>query len=219
VAKAKVATLLSAATVAEMSAWGDFVRSDAAFKDKDTWHYTNFDSGLLEEDFKEMAVLQNSGENVYRTGWLIEGLKRNPNDTIALKLLIHFVQDLHCPMHLARPDDKGGNSVRIRWFGQNANLHSLWDSRLIDSQNMSYSEYGSFLIRTVAPRIAPVAYEKGAEIQWAWQTYQVTEQIYCDQSKIDRHYEYMYQYKAVWEKALATAGVHLAAVLNALYGE
>ncbi len=218
VAKAKVATLLSAATVAEVSTWGDFVRSNAAFKDKDTWHYTNFDSGLSKEDFMEKAVLQHSGENVYRVGWLIEGLKRNPNDTVALKLLIHFAQDLHCPMHLAHSDDQGGNSVQIRWFGQNTSLHSLWDSKLIDAQNMSYSEYGSFLIRTVTPHIT-LAYEKGAEIEWAWQTYQVTEQIYRDRSKIARPYEYMYQYKAIWEKSLAMAGVHLAIVLNTLYGE
>jgi hypothetical protein len=146
--------------MAEMSAWGDFVRSDANFKDRDNWHYTNIEEGLSKEMFEINAVKQDRGQNIYRVGWLIEELKKNPNDTISLKLLIHFVEDLHCPMHLGRPDDKGGNDVKIMWFGQNTNLHSLWDSRLIESQNMSYSEYGAFLTRTLAPRKLPQATKK-----------------------------------------------------------
>jgi hypothetical protein len=47
----------------------------------------------------------------------------------------------------------------------------------------------------------------------------MAEQLYRDVPKIEHHYDYMFQYKAVWEKALTTAGVHLAVILNTLYGE
>ena len=216
-AKAKVAALLSNATVAQLSTWGDFVRSDPDFKGKDNWHYTNFTGELSKGFFVKDAMRQDKGQNVYRVGWLIEELKKNPNDTISLKLLIHLVQDLHCPMHLGRPSDLGGNTVQITWFGEKTNLHALWDDKLIDSQRMSYTEYGDFLIRTVAPHIPLVSYEKEMEIEWAWATYQITEQIYRDRSEINRYYEYIFRYKAVWEQCLATAGVHLAAILNTLY--
>lgn len=216
-AKEKVTALLSNATVAQMSAWGDFVRSDPDFKDKDDWHYTNFETELSKESFRKEALRQDQGQLIYRIGRLINNLTINPNDTVSLKLLIHFIQDLHCPMHLARPSDKGGNTVQITWFGQSTNLHSLWDSRLIDAQKMSYTEYGDFLYRTVTPGISFISYEEGMEIEWAWDCYQITEQIYGDYSKTGRHYEYMFLYKNVWEKCLAAAGVHLAAVLNKLY--
>ena len=216
-AKAKVTALLSAATVAQISNWGDFVRSDPDFKEKDNWHYTNAEEGLSKALFAKEIVRRDQGQNVYRVGWLINELKENPNDTAALKLLIHFVQDLHCPMHLAHASDRGGNMIQITWFGQSTNLHSLWDDKLIDAQKMSYTEYGDFLCRTVAPGIPLVPYEEGMEIDWAWDSYQVTERIYNNYSSINRHYEYMFQYKKFWEERLAAAGVHLASVLNGLY--
>ncbi len=216
-AKAKVTTLLSAATVAQISSWGDFVRSDPDFKDKDDWHYTNLEEGLLKELFVEKVVRQDQGQNVYRVGWLIDELQKNPNDTIALKLLVHFVQDLHCPMHLARSSDRGGNDTEIIWFNQSTNLHSLWDSKLIDAQKMSYTEYGDFLCRTVAPGIPLILYENDVEIEWAWATYQVTEQIYSDCMHIERPYEYMFRHKKIWDERLAAAGIHLASILNNLY--
>ena len=215
-AKEKVAALLSNATVAQVSNWGDFVRSDPDFKGKDSWHYTNFEGGLPKSFFVKEAVRQDKGQNIYRVAWLIKELEKNPNDAASLKLLIHFVQDLHCPVHLARPSDLGGNTIQITWFGQKTNLHSLWDDKLIEGQKMSYSEYGDFLIRTVAPRI-PLIYKEGIEIEWAWEIYQITEQIYRTRSSIDSHYEYIFRNKTVWEECLAAAGIHLAAILNTLY--
>jgi len=216
-AKKKIEKIFSNATVAQMSVWGDFMRSDNTFKDKDKWHYTNIEEGISKDIFEQVVTGREQGENVYRVGWLIQQLKNNPKDTVSLKLLIHLVQDLHCPMHLARPTDRGGNSVQITWFGQKTNLHSLWDSFLIDSQQMSYSEYSNFIYRTTAPKIPLTQYKEGMEIEWAWEIYQITEQIYRDVAKIDRHYEYIFQYKETWEKCLAEAGVHLAAILNFLY--
>ena len=216
-AKAKVTTLLSAATVAQIATWGDFVRSDPDFKGSDNWHYTNLEEGLSKAQFAEEVLRRDQGQNVYRTGWLIEALRENPDDTVALKLLVHLVQDLHCPMHLARASDRGGNAIQITWFGQATNLHALWDDKLIDAQKMSYTEYGDFLCRTVAPGIPLISYEKGMEIDWAWDSYRVTARIYIDYPSTNRPYEYMFQYKKFWEERLASAGVHLASILNSLY--
>ncbi|KAF9480931.1 phospholipase C/P1 nuclease [Pholiota conissans] len=48
----------------------------------------------------------------------------------ALKFLIHFVGDMHQPLHLTGRD-RGGNSVKVRFGQRTTNLHSLWDGYLI----------------------------------------------------------------------------------------
>lgn len=48
-----------------------------------------------------------------------------------LVFLIHFVGDLHQPIHVGYADDKGGNNQKVTFFGQSTNLHSLWDTGLI----------------------------------------------------------------------------------------
>jgi len=49
----------------------------------------------------------------------------------ALRFLIHFVGDLHQPLHSSDDHDRGGNSVQVRFLGHTTNLHSLWDSGLL----------------------------------------------------------------------------------------
>jgi hypothetical protein len=49
-------------------------------------------------------------------------------------------------MHAGRLTDRGGNGFKLNWFGQNTNLHSLWDSKIIDSaRTWSYSEWAQHL--------------------------------------------------------------------------
>ncbi|TFK41665.1 phospholipase C/P1 nuclease domain-containing protein [Crucibulum laeve] len=48
----------------------------------------------------------------------------------ALKFLVHFVGDMHMPLHLTGRD-RGGNSDKVLWGGRQTNLHSLWDGLLI----------------------------------------------------------------------------------------
>lgn len=48
----------------------------------------------------------------------------------ALKFLIHFVGDMHQPLHLTGRD-RGGNGVKVTFDGRNKNLHSVWDTSLI----------------------------------------------------------------------------------------
>jgi hypothetical protein len=57
-----------------------------------------------------------------------------------LKFLIHLMGDLHQPLHVALADDKGGNDFQVRWFSDGSNLHRVWDSNMIDSYKMSYTE-------------------------------------------------------------------------------
>jgi len=55
----------------------------------------------------------------------------------ALMFLIHFVGDIHQPLHAGYADDSGGNGVQVSWFGRNTNLHSVWDTSIIQRYESS----------------------------------------------------------------------------------
>jgi nuclease S1 len=50
----------------------------------------------------------------------------------ALMFVVHFIGDMHQPLHCSDNHDKGGNDVRVQFFDRRTNLHSLWDGVLID---------------------------------------------------------------------------------------
>jgi hypothetical protein len=49
----------------------------------------------------------------------------------ALIFLIHFIGDMHQPLHCSDNHDKGGNDVHVEFDGQPSNLHSVWDGGLL----------------------------------------------------------------------------------------
>jgi hypothetical protein len=46
----------------------------------------------------------------------------------ALRFLIHCIEDLHQPCHVADNHDKGGNQTQVGWFDRGSNMHRVWDS-------------------------------------------------------------------------------------------
>ncbi|GHT15911.1 endonuclease [Bacteroidia bacterium] len=216
-AQQKINAVLGGASIAMVSNWGDEVRSDANYSHTSKWHYTNLDSGLSRAAFDAVALQQTNGECIYRIVALASHLQQNPNDTAMLKMFIHLVEDMHCPMHLGRAADRGANSIRIKWFGRNTNLHSLWDSELIDGLKLSYTEYAAHLTRV--NRLQKIAYDgqSATVLNWAWQVYGKTQQVYASQGATGKHYEYIYAYKPLWESSLVKGAEHLAALLNYIY--
>jgi hypothetical protein len=216
-AKARINAILDNASVAMVANWGDEVRSDPAYNYTANWHYTNLDGGLTRAEFDTLALRKDAGQNIFSVATLTEHLRQTPNDTAMLKMLIHLVGDMHCPLHLGRADDRGGNSIRIKWFGSSTNLHSLWDSALIDSQKLSYTEYTTHLTRIYPIHAEPFDGNPHTILDWAWTIYHRTELIYATSKETSKPYVYIYNYKPLWEKSLVEAAEHLAALLNYIY--
>ena len=55
-------------------------------------------------------------------------------------MLIHFIGDLHQPLHIGLAEDRGGNDFKVQWHYEDTNLHSVWDSKMIDRYDMGYQE-------------------------------------------------------------------------------
>ena len=39
----------------------------------------------------------------------------------------------------------GGNLCQVKWYNKVTNLHHVWDTKLIESQKLSYTEYASWI--------------------------------------------------------------------------
>jgi hypothetical protein len=133
-----------------------------------------------------------------------------------LKMLIHFIGDLHQPMHIGQKEDKGGNSIQVQWFGSGTNLHSVWDSKMIDDWEMSYIELADNVDDLSKKQIEAI--EKGSIIDWVNEVHVITKEVY-NSVKVGENlkYKYSYDYFGTVRTQLQTGGIRLAKVLNDIY--
>jgi hypothetical protein len=124
--------------------------------------------------------------------------------------------DRFCPMHLAHLDDKGGNAVKMKWFGQNTNLHSVWDSKLIENKGFSYSEYANYLHDVYGAQRKDI--QKMSDEETLLYTYHLTDSIYkYHPTWSGNAYHYAYHWAQSAEYQMYMAGIKLAQALNALF--
>ena len=76
----------------------------------------------------------------------------SPTSRLALRFVVHLVGDLHQPLHVGKCCDKGGNDVKVTWFGKPTNLHAVWDSALVDDEQLSFTELAAKLERHISDR-------------------------------------------------------------------
>jgi len=76
-------------------------------------------------------------------------LNVNEAEPCALVFLIHFVGDVHQPLHCGYGDDRGGNDIRVNWYGTSTNLHSVWDVNIIQKWTTSYETAAKELLETI----------------------------------------------------------------------
>ena len=199
------------------STWADEVRSDTGYTYSYQWHFQDLDDNMTPADLKKLWDNPTAeGKHLFfAIDSMITRLKKDKNDAEALKFLVHFVGDLHQPLHLGRKDDKGGNKVDFNWFGRKTNLHAVWDGSLIENQRMSYSEFSRFLQDKFEPRKAE--YKKFTLLQSVEASYAVRNLIYAYDMSDTNNYHYAYYFTAKLNEMLYRGGIQLANILNAIY--
>ena len=139
-AKKRIALILEQESVAMVSTWMDEIRSDSTYNYTTDWHYTTIPDGKRYEDVEANP----DGKVVMMIEKITKELKSGKltakQEQEYLKMLIHMVGDIHQPLHVGKPGDKGGNDVKVKWFRSESNLHRVWDSEMIDDTKLSRSE-------------------------------------------------------------------------------
>ncbi|WP_342644899.1 S1/P1 nuclease [Mucilaginibacter sp. CSA2-8R] len=221
-AKAAVADLLVGESMAEVSTWADQVRNQGQYKHTSGWHFINLPLGLSHTEFNKTVVLMEK-DNVYSAVRKAQQNLMNPKLSKAersesLKFLIHLVGDLHQPMHVSRAEDKGGNTVQLNFEGKGTNLHSLWDSRLIDKKGLSEAQ-----LVNEYDKIPPATITKWQQtpmIDWIWESYQASSKLYAEVDQMKSRAigeDYYKSHIAIVDQRIEQAGIRLAAMLNEIY--
>jgi len=234
VTKKNVKLLLGEDTLGSIASWADDVR-----KDRDAsygWHFvsipkdaTGFSDArdCFHPDEKHPSSQTDHQNCVVDRIEMFEKVLADENasrtDRIeALKFLVHFVGDIHQPLH-AIDEARGGNDIKVTVFGSGdcgkypCNLHGVWDYSLVEHTGYAEDQYVHHLqelIRTNHLEEKPT----GRPEDWANESLQDARKIIADHgASIDEGY-YQANIKLVDER-LALAGVRLAAVLNDTLGK
>ena len=181
-----------------------------------TWHYLNIDEG---ETLESMPRNEN-GDVLVAVTELYNKLKAgglsHEEEHLYLRMLIHLVGDMHCPMHTGRLSDLGGNKRPVLLFGRESNLHSIWDSGVVEAAHKwTYTEWQQQIDR---PNRDVAAIQAGTPLEWMLETQQICNEIYEKTPEgANVSYDYVSNYAPVVEEQLLRGGLRLARLLNEIY--
>lgn len=217
-AQQKINEILDGQSLAFVSTYGDDIKSDPKYRKYGPWHYVNLEPGETEY----------TKEKANPKGDLLQGIRtcisvlKDPQSSkedkaFFLKMLVHFMGDLHQPLHAGRGEDKGGNDIQVRWFGKGSNLHRVWDSEMINDFQMSYTELAASTDRLSNKEVSKI--KEGEVIDWMYESKELSKKVY-ESVEIGEKlgYEYMYQWFPVAHDQLQKGGIRLAKVLNDIFG-
>lgn len=193
--------------------WMDFIKSESKYDHMKPWHYVTI------PDTAHYHGAPEEGDAYEAINKFIEELKTknfSVDEAYALKCLIHIVGDVHQPLHVGNGTDRGGNDVKVKFFWQKSNLHRVWDSGIIDKEQLSYTEYAEWIDTATQDEIAK--WQATPVMDWLLESKEMRPMVY----KIpeDKNLSYVYVHDNVYElnQRLLQAGIRLAGILNEIYG-
>lgn len=220
-ARRQIQRILGNESMAMCSNWADFIKSDSNYNYLSNWHYINLREGLAEAAI-EAQLKQDTTVNAYtKMNWLAQQLRNKDlpahQKLLYLRLLIHIVGDLHQPLHVGRPEDLGGNRIRLSWFNSSTNLHAVWDEKLVEFQQLSYTEYVAAINHTT--KAQRKAWQAEPPSSWVIHSYNIAQKLYAGVTPDQKlSYRYNFDHVQILNEQLLKGGVHLAGLLNDIFG-
>ena len=218
--KKEIQKIIGPSSLAMEANWMDFIKSDPSFKYLNNWHYVNFAPNMTYPQVQEY-LKKDTSTNVYTKINFVAGeLKKKEVSLEAkqmyLRILIHLVGDVHQPMHVGRAEDAGGNAVQVSWFNRSLNLHSLWDSELIEFQQLSYTEYADAINHPTKVQVR--TWQSDDLTKWVFESYRKADELYKEAEKGTKYsYRYNFDQLDTLNEQLLKGGVRLAGLLNEIF--
>jgi hypothetical protein len=214
--KMKIQNILGNQTLAEVSNWMDDIKSDKKYDSLKPWHYVTIPDGLKYNE----TNINPKGDAIAGIHFVINQLKLEDLDPVLekeyLMILIHLVGDVHQPLHVGNGSDRGGNDVKVTWFGESSNLHKIWDSEIIDGKQYSYTELTAIINHPTSEEL--MMWQSNTVEDWAHQCMDFRDGIYEYESGYAWEYKYQYAHWGTLKHQLLKGGVRLAGILNDIYG-
>jgi hypothetical protein len=218
----EIRKILGNETIALASNWADFIKSDTAYQYLNEWHFINVGKGLNGAQFTDVLQKDTTVNAYTRLNFLIAQLKDEDlpqqQKVMYLRLLIHIAGDIHQPFHVSATGDRGGNDIKLTWFGQPSNAHRVWDEQIVEGQGLSYTEYTQAINFTTPQQRAQ--WQMLPVSNWFFDSYSLSENLHEELKKPDQKlsYQYVYRHLGTVNDQLLKGGVRLAGLLNEIFG-
>ena len=220
-ARKAVSEILDGKSMVYYASWMDNIQNspdwEGGYDKTKTWHYINVDAGktlaTMEREPKgDVLTATEASIAALRSGNLSDSLKADH-----LKMLIHMIGDMHCPMHAGRLSDLGGNQVLVKWFGRDVKLHAVWDDLIVESvRKWSYSEWQREIDNVSKEEREAMA--AGTPLDWMNETVEICKKVYEDApAGSELSWDYQNENFPLLEMQLRKAGYRLARLLNEIY--
>ena len=215
---ARVRELLAPESPEEASVWADEYRHD--HRETGPWHYINIP--LTDSKIDLTRECPNGDSVIAKTEQFLAVLKdpkaAKDAKAQALRFVIHFVGDLHQPLHDEDNDDKGGNTRQVIFDGHPDNLHWVWDTGLLQHINRNPAAFAAELESRITPQ-DQAEWQKGNIEDRAMEGHRLAQTVAYGDLSSDNPApitpEYERQPEPLIELQLEKAGVRLAYLLDA----
>jgi len=228
--------------LAQVANWPDFIKSEQNWNFAKPWHYVTIHSHQTVEEVitegRKKPKIENAIEAIELMKAILKGEEaatkqfQNLMDENAVKplsgsikatalaFLVHIIGDIHQPLHCGKNKDHGGNKISVLFFNERSNIHAVWDSGIVEKEELSYTEFSAFIVKHTITRKA--AWETADIISWVEESIIGREKIYNtiydntdrDTGLPNLSYSYQHDFLPMVEDRLAAAGYRAAVVLN-----
>jgi hypothetical protein len=228
-ARTQVKSLGAGESLAELGSWADEIRDEPKWQRSRPWHYVNIadlpaGAGVAEarsaiDKFahpREGDVL----EALARFSSALADPRTPPDDRAeALRFVVHFVVDIHQPLHVGRASDHGGNDVQVV-FGTKGpvSLHHFWDTEVLPSKGPSAQ-----MKQRLEADLAAVPTERATDppAEWAAESLALRASVYgfrpAAHGPATLDDGYVRSAREIADERLVLAGARLAATLNEIF--
>ena len=238
-AKNKIGQILGPNTsLADVANWADEIRR--SHSNTAPWHFIDIPDRQAVTEVDESRFCPNGNcvvDQISAEIALLKSPSQNPKKKLeALKFLIHFMGDLHQPLHCADDGDRGGNEKEVRYRtpgsrsvkGRKVKLHALWD-HLIEVKTKEDPRELATKLEGQITSAEKKKWQTGATADWAWESYMIAKKdIYSEFSagptqdpdgiQLPKDY-YSTKMRGIVDVQLEKGGVRLANVLEGIFGK
>lgn len=169
------------------STWPDDVRNE---RKNGPWHYIDIPRGAPRHPLEEYCGAQGCVTKAIAQQWaVLKDTHAEPGKRAeALRYVVHFVADLHMPLHASTNNDLGGNCVPVHYLGRrphqshdsfSPNLHAIWDTAILerDMEGADPAEFADYLEQTFSSELAQWG-KVGIHIEeWTWESHDLAESV------------------------------------------
>ena len=169
-----------ARTIEQASVWPDCIKTlGERFSYASTWHYQNVN---ICQPFDQASACRDGAclsAQIERNLRLLANRALPVRERLAaLAFVVHFMGDLHQPLHTGDHGDLGGNRVQASYgaIGGRTNLHAIWDGYLAD-RGISQAPGGP---RGILSELTPAdraAMREGSVTDWARESWQLSREF------------------------------------------